>query len=109
MLYNTNKYNSHTLAIKHIMITTKFRCIPSNNSHITQHTHKSTPHTRNKDHYPACMCTHTHTHTHTHTPADRKTNCVNDMTAVTHTHTHTHTHARTQTHTYTEHLAGTED
>ena len=62
------------LATKHVMITTIFKYMPSNNSHITLHTHRnpySTPETNTILIGLARMRAHTHTHTraraHVHT------------------------------------------
>ena len=99
------------LATKHVTITTIFKYMPLNNSHIILYTYRnpySTPgtntimigsarprararahtHTYTHMHTHTCTNTHTHMHTHIHTHAHTQT----------HAHTHTHTHTRTYTH-----------
>ena len=85
------KRDTITLATKHITIITIFKCMPSNNSHITLYTHRnpySTPGTKTSMIGSVLAPTHTHKHTHTHTYVHAHT----DTHAHTHTHTHTHTH-----------------
>ena len=101
------KRDSITLATKHVTITTIFKYMPSNNSHITLYTLRNpysipgtntimigSAHADTHTHTLACAHTHmdkhTHTHTHTHT----------HMHAFTHTHACIHTHKHTHTHTY---------
>ena len=98
------KKDSITLATKHVMITTIFKYMPSDNSHITLYTHRnpySTPETNTSMIGSACARarahTHKHTHTHTHTHI-----CTHILThTYTHIYMHTHTHTRTHTHTHT--------
>ena len=84
------KRDTITLATKHITIITIFKCMPSNNSHITLYTHRnpySTPLKKNN-----IMIGSARAHTHTFSLS----------LAHTHAHTHAHAHAHTHTHTHTQ-------
>ena len=70
------KRDSITLATKHITITTIFKYMPLDNSHITLYTHRnrySTPGTNASMVGSACtrVRAHAHKHTHTHRASDR--------------------------------------
>ena len=71
------KRDSITLATKHVTITTIFKYMPPNNSHITLHTHRN-PHPAPGINTIMTGSSYAHTHTHMH--------------ARTHACTHTQTH-----------------
>ena len=98
--------DSKTLATKHKTITTTFKYMLSNNSHIALYTQSSNPYSTpgaNNSMIGSvgtwCVNTDTHTQTQTHTHTDTHT----------HTYTHTHTHRASQMKQFTEKGGGSTD